>query len=72
MNFFKLYYSHCKRIHLFSQQIFFEYLLVSVRILGARNTYINKVYPLLKNLPSNNHINYVDDHVSHIESCIRR
>lgn len=70
--FLKLCYSHCKWIHLFSQQIFFEYLLVSVRILGARNTDMNKVYTLLKYLLSNNNINYVDDHVSHIKSRIGR
>lgn len=42
------------------------------QILGDRNTERNMAYPLLKNVWSNNHSNCVDDHVSDIESCIRR
>lgn len=47
---------------------FLSTFYVSVRRLGDINTEMSKAYPLLKNLWSNNHINYV----SNIESYIRR
>ena len=40
---------------------------MSVKVLGARNIDMNKHTPN-QNLLSNNHINYVDYHVSNIES----
>lgn len=56
---------------IYSVKYFLNTSYVSVMVLGAKIA-MNKAQSLLKNVWSNNHINYIDDHVTNRESCIRK